>query len=34
MIESMKGDFTGVVGLPVFLLGQLLEKAGMVVGRQ
>ncbi len=28
MIERMDGDFTGVVGLPVFLLGKLLNEAG------
>lgn len=28
MIEHLEGDWTGVVGLPVFLLGRLLEQAG------
>lgn len=28
MIEHIEGDWTGIVGLPVFLLGQLLQKAG------
>ena len=28
MIERLEGDFTSVVGLPVYLLGQLLLKAG------
>ena len=28
MIERVEGDFTGVVGLPVFLLGELLKEAG------
>jgi len=27
MIERIEGDWTGIVGLPIFLLGQLLEKA-------
>ncbi len=31
MIESITGDWTGVVGLPVFLLGDLLRKAGLKV---
>jgi len=30
MIEHLEGDWTGVVGLPVFLLGKLLEEAGYV----
>jgi septum formation protein len=30
MIEEMTGDWTGVVGLPMFLLGRLMEKAGYV----
>ncbi len=29
MIERIEGDWTGVVGLPIFLLGSLLEKAGL-----
>lgn len=28
MIENIEGDWTSVVGLPVFLLGQLCEEAG------
>ena len=28
MIERIIGDWTGVVGLPVFLLGELMKKAG------
>lgn len=28
MIENLEGDWTSVVGLPVFLLGQLCEEAG------
>ncbi len=28
MIESIDGDYPGIVGLPVFLLGQLLNRAG------
>ena len=31
MIERIDGDWTGVVGLPVFLLGELLDKAGVSV---
>ncbi|MBM3231624.1 Maf family protein, partial [Candidatus Peregrinibacteria bacterium] len=27
MIEHLEGDWTGVVGLPVFVLGELLKKA-------
>ncbi len=29
MIEHLEGDWSGVVGLPVFLLGELLTEAGM-----
>ena len=29
MIASITGDWTGIVGLPVFLLGTLLEKSGL-----
>jgi septum formation protein len=29
MIEKIEGDWTGVVGLPVFLLGELMKKAGV-----
>ncbi len=28
MISNIEGDYTGIVGLPAFLLGQLLGKAG------
>lgn len=28
MISGIEGDWTGIVGLPIFLLGQLLRKAG------
>lgn len=28
MIEKVEGDWTGIVGLPVFLLGKLLEEVG------
>lgn len=28
MIASIKGDWTSIVGLPVFLLGRLMEEAG------
>lgn len=28
MIERIEGDFTSIVGLPVYLLGRLLEQAG------
>ncbi len=31
MIESITGDWTGIVGLPIFLLGDLLRKAGLKV---
>ncbi len=30
MIEDLEGDWTGVVGLPVYLLGELLKKAGVI----
>lgn len=29
MIETITGDWTGIVGLPIFLLGELLTTAGM-----
>lgn len=29
MIERIEGDWTGIVGLPVFVLGKLLEEAGV-----
>ena len=29
MIEKIEGDWSGVVGLPVYLLGELLKKAGV-----
>ena len=29
MIEKIEGDWTGVVGLPVYLLGELMKKAGV-----
>lgn|SRR3989338_4842775 len=29
LIEHLEGDWTGVVGLPVFLFGKLLEQAGL-----
>ncbi|MEK7563204.1 MAG: Maf family protein [Patescibacteria group bacterium] len=29
MIENLEGDWTSVVGLPVFLLGELMKKAGL-----
>lgn len=31
MIEKIEGDWTGVVGLPVFLFGELCRKAGLSV---
>lgn len=31
MISSIEGDWTGIVGLPVFLLGQLLKDSGYSV---
>ena len=32
MIERLEGDWTSVVGLPVFLLGELMGKAGLRIG--
>lgn len=29
MIERMEGDWTGIVGLPIYLLGRLAEQAGL-----
>ena len=31
MIDYIEGDWTGIVGLPVFLLGELLKEAGFEV---
>lgn len=31
LISHIEGDWTGIVGLPVFVLGQLLEKAGYLI---
>lgn len=33
MIEKIEGDWSGVVGLPVFLLGELMKKAGIPFAR-
>ena len=33
MIERIEGDYTGIVGLPVYLLGQLLTEAGYPLGK-
>lgn len=33
MIEHIEGDWTGIVGLPVFLLGQLLRQAGAPIAQ-
>lgn len=32
MIAEIKGDWTSIVGLPVFLLGRLMEEAGARIG--
>ncbi len=32
MIADIKGDWTSIVGLPVFLLGRLMEEAGARIG--
>lgn len=29
MIEEIRGDWSGIVGLPVFLLGRLAEELGL-----
>ena len=31
LIETIEGDWTGIVGLPVFLLGKLLREAGVTL---
>ena len=33
MIEGIEGDFTGVVGLPVFLFGELMRQAGISLAK-
>ena len=34
MIERIEGDWTGVVGLPIFLLGELLDQSGNAFWQQ
>lgn len=34
MIENIEGDWSSIVGLPVFLLGQLLKEAGYDISHQ
>lgn len=31
MIERIEGDWTGIVGLPIYLLGQLMKQAGFAL---